>query len=273
VVAVDLDGTLLGSDGTISDRTRAAMVAASQVGLDVVVVTARPFRFLEEIEGLTVHGLAVCVNGALIIDLETRAPISARLLDVDDARTAVAALRCVLPDVAFAVETVGWYGHEPHYRSERPPPPGSPIGPIELLIEDGVLKLLGRHPEIHVDRLAELAAVIGPRASVTCSMTSGMVEVGPLGVTKASALDDVVSRLGRTAAQVIAVGDMANDLPMLRWAGVSAAVANAHPDLLAEVDHVLASNDDDGVARLLEQLTSTVTRGPTSGAGRRVSRA
>jgi len=254
VVATDLDGTLLRRDGTISERTRAAMAAASDVGIEVVVVTARPFRFLQEIERLHVHGVAVCVNGALVMDLAKGTPVSSRLLDVEGASAAVAALREALGDVAFAVETVDWYGHEAQYRSEWPAPAGSPVAPVESLISGGVLKLLGRHHEIHVDRLAEIAALVGPGASVTCSMSSGLVEIGPAGVTKASALHEVVDGLGRSAGDVVAVGDMPNDLPMLRWAGTSAAVANAHPDLLAEVDRILPSNDDDGVATLLEQV-------------------
>lgn len=254
VVATDLDGTLLRSDLTISERSHGAMAAAAVRGIEVVVVTARPFRFVEEIERLHVHGLAVCANGALVVDLETREPVAARLLDAEAAMAAVTAMRALIPDVAFAVEGVGWCGHEENYQAVWPPPAGSPIGPIESLAVDGVLKLLGQHDQIHVDRLAEMAAALGPQATVTCSTTSGLVEISAAGVTKASALDEVMRRLGRRSEQVVAVGDMPNDLPMLRWAAVSAAVANGHPDVLAEVDRVLPSNDDDGVACLLEEL-------------------
>lgn len=259
VVATDLDGTLLRGDGTISERTHAALAAAAESGLVVVIVTARPFRFLAEIDRLEVHGVAVCVNGALIVDLATRAHITAHTLDADATTAAVTALRGMFPDVAFGVERVDVCGHEPHYLSQWPLPEGSPIGPIESLIGDGVLKLLGRHPQIHVDGLAAMVDAIGSGATVTCSMTEGMVEIGPAGVTKASALHEVVALLGHTANEVLAVGDMPNDLAMLRWAATSAAVANAHPDLLAEVDLVLPANDDDGVASLLEALTAART--------------
>jgi hydroxymethylpyrimidine pyrophosphatase-like HAD family hydrolase len=257
ILATDLDGTLLRRDGTISALTHEALTAAADAGIEVVVVTARPVRFLAEIDGLRTHGLAVCANGALVVDLESGATIAAHLLDGEAASAAVAVLRGLLPDVAFAVETVGWFGHEATYEPVWPPPPGSPIGPIESLTGDGVLKLLARHPEIHVDRLSELVAAIGAGATVTCSTSSGLVEIGPPSVTKASALEAVVHSLGRTAADVAAIGDMPNDLPMLRWAGVSAAVANAHADLLAAVDRIVPSNDDDGVAVLLEAIIAT----------------
>jgi hydroxymethylpyrimidine pyrophosphatase-like HAD family hydrolase len=73
-------------------------------------------------------------------------------------------------------------------------------------------------------------------------------------VTKASALARLAGRAGITPEQVVAFGDMPNDLPMLAWAGRAVAVANAHPEVLALADEVTASNDDDGVALVLERL-------------------
>ena len=64
-------------------------------------------------------------------------------------------------------------------------------------------------------------------------------------------------RAGIPAAQVVAFGDMPNDLPMLAWAGRAVAVANAHPEVLALSDEVTASNDDDGVALVLERLVGS----------------
>jgi hydroxymethylpyrimidine pyrophosphatase-like HAD family hydrolase len=74
------------------------------------------------------------------------------------------------------------------------------------------------------------------------------------GVTKATALAALARHHLIGAGQVVAFGDMPNDLPMLNWAGTSYAVANAHPDVLAAVTHVTAANDDDGVAQILEKL-------------------
>jgi hydroxymethylpyrimidine pyrophosphatase-like HAD family hydrolase len=63
----------------------------------------------------------------------------------------------------------------------------------------------------------------------------------------------VCAARGFIAADAIAFGDMPNDLPMLAWAGQSVAVANAHPEVLAAADEVTASNDEDGVAQVLER--------------------
>jgi hydroxymethylpyrimidine pyrophosphatase-like HAD family hydrolase len=74
------------------------------------------------------------------------------------------------------------------------------------------------------------------------------------GVTKASALAALAARRGIKPEDVVAFGDMPNDLPMLSWAGMSYAVSNAHPDVLAAVNHVTAANNDDGVAAVIENL-------------------
>jgi hydroxymethylpyrimidine pyrophosphatase-like HAD family hydrolase len=86
------------------------------------------------------------------------------------------------------------------------------------------------------------------------------------GVTKATALAVLAERHEIKPSQVVAFGDMPNDLPMLSWAGTSYAVANAHPRVLAAVDHVTAANNDDGVARVLEELfRSRTTEGDRRG--------
>ena len=98
-----------------------------------------------------------------------------------------------------------------------------------------------------------MAAAVGDAATVTWSMP-GLVEISARGVTKAAALAEVCDDLGMASADVVAFGDMPNDLPMLTWAGTSYAVANAHPTVLAAADHVAPSHDADGVARTLARL-------------------
>ena len=70
-------------------------------------------------------------------------------------------------------------------------------------------------------------------------------------MTKASTLALLCADLGVDAADVIAFGDMPNDLPMLAWAGTSYAMANAHPTVRAAADHVAPGHDEDGVAQVL----------------------
>ncbi|GAA3280907.1 hypothetical protein GCM10020218_033970 [Dactylosporangium vinaceum] len=100
-----------------------------------------------------------------------------------------------------------------------------------------------------------MGACLTGLAEATNSSSSGMVEVSAAGVTKASALALVARSHSVTAADVVAFGDMPNDLPMLTWAGRGVAMANAHPAVRAAASDVTKhTNEDDGVAEYLERL-------------------
>ncbi|MBO0877761.1 MAG: HAD hydrolase family protein, partial [Pseudonocardia sp.] len=114
-----------------------------------------------------------------------------------------------------------------------------------------------RRPGMTSDAMvAALAPLVGDGVALTFSNSSGLVEVAPAGVTKATGLASVATELGVAPSDAIAFGDMPNDIPMLDWAGHGVAMANAHPDVLAAADEVTASNTDDGVALVLERWFS-----------------
>jgi hydroxymethylpyrimidine pyrophosphatase-like HAD family hydrolase len=119
-----------------------------------------------------------------------------------------------------------------------------------------VSKLLGRREGMGADELLALArAVVGESvATLTHSSIDGLLEISALGVTKASTLAGLLDDRGLGAADVVAFGDMPNDIELLSWAGLGVAVANAHADVLAVADEITASNNDDGVAVVLERL-------------------
>lgn len=261
ILATDLDGTLLRTDGTLGERTVRALRAAEGAGLIVVAVTGRPLRMLNEIVELRLHGIAICANGAMVVDLATGAVLGQTVIAPADAIEIAHALRRLVPEIAFGVEAATWHGREPGFVSPRSTATGWRVGPVEALVGEGVVKLFGRHADLSVDDLAIYAAAIGGRGVVSCSIPRGFVEVAPAGVDKAAALARLVDGLGATAADVVAVGDMQNDLSMLSWAGCAVAVANAHIDVLAVADEVVASNDDEGVAILIERLTERLLSG------------
>jgi hydroxymethylpyrimidine pyrophosphatase-like HAD family hydrolase len=122
------------------------------------------------------------------------------------------------------------------------------------LITGPVTKLLVRHPTMAFAEVAERARrAVGDDAVVTWAGLR-LVEISAAGVTKAFALERLCRRLGIAADEVVAVGDMPNDLAMLDWAGTAVAVANATPEVLEAADEVTAANTDDGVALLLERI-------------------
>jgi hydroxymethylpyrimidine pyrophosphatase-like HAD family hydrolase len=117
------------------------------------------------------------------------------------------------------------------------------------------VKLLAKDAGADVDvMMSSVLDVIAGRASVTHSSSFGLLEIAAPGISKATGLAEIADSHGISATEVVAVGDMPNDLPMLAWAGRSYAVSNAHPAVRAAADEVLPSNDEDAVAGLIESL-------------------
>lgn len=256
LVATDLDGTLLRSDGTASPRTVAAVRAIQEAGIGFVVATARPPRWLHHLtDVLGDHGIAICSNGAFLYDVHNRVVLAEQSISHDVVASIVADLRAAIPGIAFARESADGYGREEHYAEQHPAPPDSPIGPVEGLAGGQPGKLLARAPHVDDDEFLErVAEVVGDRAIVSFSGGLGLAELSAAGVTKAAVLAEWCDDRGVDAAQVWAFGDMPNDLPMLAWAGRSFAVANAHPLVAEAATDRCGGNDDDGVAAVLEQV-------------------
>lgn len=258
LVATDLDGTLLRPDGTVSARTAAALLRAADAGIEVVFVTARPPRWLQELSAhVAGHGIAICLNGAAVLEVGTGRVLAERgmgpelVADIADRiRTAWGG-----PDeVHLAAESAAGFAHETRFRSLHPVPPGSPSADrIEDVLGTSTCKLLVRTARTPGHDYADaLAAVVGDLAIVADSGAHGLGEISGPGITKATTLADWAAARGIDPTDVWAVGDAPNDLSMLGWAGTSFAVANAHPAVGAAATRRCASNADDGVADVLD---------------------
>jgi len=257
LVASDLDGTLVRSDGTIDERSRSALAAAEAAGALVVLCTARPSRWVAPLAAATGHhGVAICANGAVVCDLHTETVLEQFPLEPLVSRQVVSLLREALPGGAWAVERAEGFGHEPEYAPRWPVPAETVVDAVEELVAEPAVKLMLRHEELLADALLERAReLVGHLVELSHSNSAdGLLEISAAGVSKASALAHVCREHGIAREEVVAFGDMPNDLPMLEWAGHAVAVANAHPDVIAAADEVTASNDEAGVALVLERL-------------------
>ena len=263
LIASDLDGTLLRDDGSLSKRTVAAVSAALAAGFKVVLASGRPPRTVQPIaDQLGLKGIAVCSNGAILYDLDKREAFGHRHVPQEALRDIITRLREREPAVSFATEYGHRVGGEPQF--PRPETWVSGLNPviadIDTLTVDPLIKLAIHHPDQAVERLAELAREIaGDRLSVTFS---GMhfIEVAAAGVSKAIGLAQVCETLGVDPKRVVAFGDMPNDLAMLSFVGRGVAVGNAHPDVIAEGHETTGTNDEDGVAQVIEALVANRAR-------------
>ena len=252
LVATDLDGTLLDSRGELSERTRVVLDRLEGHGVPLIVVTARPLRWMTELwPAVGRHGIGIVSNGAIVYDIARDRIEELEGIEVEAGLALVTAVRAALPGAVFAFELVSGFAHEPAYDEPHHVPEGSPSGPAEEVMTGPAVKVLVKAPGTGAQELRDaVSAAVGETATATWSV-DGLVEVSAAGVTKAAALARVCDRLGVAAAQVVAFGDMPNDLPMLGWAGTSYAMANAHPSVIAAADHLAPSNDEDGVAEVL----------------------
>ncbi|MEV6342008.1 HAD family hydrolase [Actinoplanes sp. NPDC051851] len=256
LVATDIDGTLIRSDRTLSPRTIEVLAA---VPVPVVLVTGRPLRWLDQLyDQLPAPLPAVCANGAVVYDPHTDEVLRADTLATDLLVDVVRRLREAVPDIVLAVEVDEGrvFRHEEAWtiRWETDHQVRVIATPEELTSAPAV-KLLARSATADPDDFLELCSkILGDSAEATRSSSSALVEISAAGVTKAAGLAWVCEREGVTAPEVLAFGDMPNDIPLLTWAGRAVAMGNAHPALRSIADEVTASNDEDGVAQYLSRV-------------------
>ncbi len=256
LVATDLDGTLVRSDNTVSAYTQRVLAQLDELDVPVVFVTGRPLRWAEEVfDHVGRHGLAVISNGAVVWDVAADKPVGFRGIEPDVGLEVAMRIRAAVPGSTFAIETLAGTALEPEYRERYPVPDGSRRGPIAELLTEPILKLLARHEELGYQEFWDRAAeAVGDLAVITWSSTSALLEISAAGVTKATTLALLCDDLDIAAEDVIAFGDMPNDLAMLAWAGTSYAMADAHPTVVAAAAHLAPGHNDDGVARVLASV-------------------
>jgi hydroxymethylpyrimidine pyrophosphatase-like HAD family hydrolase len=256
LVATDLDGTLVHTDGSVSDYTAGVLAELERRGVPTVFVTGRPLRWAEVVfPHVGSHGLAIVSNGAVVWDVARSVAALERPISPAAALEACLAIRAVVPGTSYAVEDLSGIGLENGFTERYPMPEGTRRLPLEDLLVGPVHKILARHEELTPEEFWRLAEEAVPDLlTITWSSSTTLLEMSAAGVTKASTLELVCADLGIDASEVIAFGDMPNDLPMLTWAGTSYAMADAHPTVVAAADHVAPGHDDDGVAKVLAEV-------------------
>jgi Cof subfamily protein (haloacid dehalogenase superfamily) len=259
LIATDLDGTIVAHYGFISDRTKIAFAAANAAGIHIYFITGRPIRWMKEIKENFNFGLGVCGNGALLYDFINEKVLEEWSFSVKAQLETVKRLRQVIPPVSFATEIGEDFLREKKYV------PRWDIGEdnvgvdlIEEVITAPALKMLARcsDGEFSSDEMLALASkALEGIATVTHSnSTDSLLEISAVGVSKGATLSRVAGRLGLTADDCVTFGDNPNDFSMLSWASRSWAMADGHPDLMKYAKFQTDPHQEDGVAKVIEQL-------------------
>ena len=260
LVALDIDGTVLSYGEELSPAVRSAVVAVLAAGHHVVLASGRSLHGMLPVAsdlGLD-RGWLVCSNGAVTARLDQAAPGGYVLADVItfDPAPVLRILREQLPGARFAVEDLGV-----GFRLSELFPQGELSGrqqvvDFEDLMAHQVSRVVVRAPQGTPEEFHALVERLGLEDVTYAIGWTAWMDIAPLGVTKASALEQVRRELGIAPARTVAVGDGHNDIDMLRWAARGVAMGHANADVRAAADEVTGSIDEDGVVPVLLSLLS-----------------
>lgn len=262
MIATDLDGTLLGPTGVVSERNIAALRAARAAGIQIVLATGRPpfmaTAVLEQLGDIVGHG--VLANGSLVCEYPSGTALRTIRLDIDRAVAAIEHLRRMDATLGFALATDAGFAHEPGFAERMPAAqPGPPVADVLEVVRNGTvaLKVMAFSSAATAHELLRSLPPLLPGDIGVTHMGADCVEIGPTGIDKGSALSWLCAQLGVDAAGVVAFGDEFNDHEMLHWAGHAVVMGNASPETKAFASEIAPSNADDGVAVVIEALLAS----------------
>jgi len=257
LIALDLDGTLLGASGRVSARNVAAVQAAADAGHHVVIATGRPLHLVADLADDLGDAVSYIVgtNGSMVGTFPDAALVRLMGFDFDLAREAITRIRAALPGTGFALATDAGLAHEPGFAERMPT--AIDVDPTEDVLTLGgaeAYKLFAFHDDMSVAALLEDVPAHLPAGLSASHMGADAIDIGLETIDKCSGLRWVCDELGVDATNVIAFGDEWNDLTMLEWAGRGVAMGNADARVQSIADEVAPANTADGVAVVLERL-------------------
>jgi Cof subfamily protein (haloacid dehalogenase superfamily) len=259
LIALDVDGTVLREDGTVSDPVVHAVTRVRDAGHEVTLATGRSVAMtLPILERLALSPeFVVCSNGAITLRRDTHDPTGYRRDHVEtfDPSVVLTTIRSSLEAAHYAVED-----ETGHYRYTGYFPDGTLGATSEKVEFDALLnspatRVVVISPEHRIEDFLSVVEKMGlHKVSYNVGWTAWL-DIAPDGVNKSTALERVRERLSIPRDRVMAVGDGRNDIDMLEWAashGRGVAMGQAPAEVVAASSEVTASDLDDGVALLLD---------------------
>lgn len=269
-IVMDIDGTLLNSKKQISDLTREALIAAQNKGVQLILASGRPTaamtHYAEILEMNQNHGLLVSYNGSRVVDSETEETLYNQPICVKDGKAVLKHLKQF--DVIVMIEKNDYMMVNDVFHNQISYL-GKEMNIIEYEARGGQYKLceiidLSDFLDYEINKIliagdpdylqANYKEIMRPfDGKLNCMFTAPFYfEFTADGIDKAKALDAVFGPLGIDRDDAIAFGDGHNDMTMLQYCGTGIAMGNAVEDLKAIADEIGLSNDEDGIAKMLE---------------------
>lgn len=255
IVALDVDGTVLHEDGTLTDATIAAVQRVAAAGHHVMLATGRSVSMtLPVLDRLgLVSEFVVCANGAIVLARDPDAPLGYRRVHVEtfDPAEVLGTISSHLDGASFAVEDADGL-----FRYTGSFPDGALAATSEQVEFDDLLhqpatRVVVISPDHRTEDFLSLVGRMGLHKVTYNVGWTAWLDIAPDGVNKATGLEIVADRLGIPTSRVLAIGDGRNDIDMLTWAGVGVAMGQAPDEVIAAADRVTGTDLDDGVAAAL----------------------
>ena len=262
LIAMDLDGTLNNDQKVITEKTKAALMAAQEKGIRLALASARPSPGLfkeRDILRLQDHqGILMSYNGGRIVDAETGHVLFETSMDLEETKQVLRKLE-TLPVTPILDDGVQFYvtdkdGYKVDYECRNNNMVCWEVGNLADFLTFAPIKILmSVQPEELAEVQAQIAAFL-PESLTVVQTAAFYLEVIPKVINKGQGIRDICKVLGIEPAEVVSFGDAANDIPMLEAAGMGVAMGNAQEAVKQAADMVTLSNNEDGIAAALEQL-------------------
>ena len=265
----DLDGTLLNQYGEVSEKTAEILNEAIAKGLDFTISTARtPTTALQIVEPLNLRLPIMMMNGVLIYDMATKRYLRKETMDATVVMVILGMIKTRgLDCFLYALDEDGFMAYFDsvaseslnRFRNERIMKFGkrfTETADLSLVAGKGIIYCMLREKKERLEGLyRELSVVSGIKAEFYADVYSDdhyMLEIYSERASKKEAIQ-YLRKQGKYDS-VIGFGDNLNDKSLLEASDYFYAVANAHPQIQNMADSILPSNDEDGVARYIEQI-------------------
>jgi len=272
VIVLDIDGTLINSKKQLTDKTKAALLDAQNKGIKVILASGRPTTGMMELahalEMHKHHGLLISFNGSQVLDCESNEILFNQTMPIEDTQRLLNHLK-KFDIIPMVIKDDYIYVNDVYncFISLKDNPKFNIVqyesrdGGFKLCEIDDLSKftdfpqnkiLVAGNPEYLIENYKAMSE---PFAGTLNSMFTAPMyyEYTALGIDKAKALDFVLNPLGITRKEVISFGDGHNDIPIIQYAGHGVAMGNAVKELKDIANEVTLSNDEDGIAYILNK--------------------